>query len=163
MDKNLALEELNKFEIVQCGLRHEDIRYDQKSGIPQKRFVGETVYYERNNLCDSSLRKIRLGCAHAPSNIHFNELVKSVAAGNEQIGEQLETFDDLITQIYALDHEKGEWDKKRANCREMEQVPKAEMEKIEAHLSGVDVRHRLLIDQLTQIKKDLLQSITRLA
>ncbi|QNM86531.1 hypothetical protein H9W90_05275 [Polaribacter pectinis] len=148
--------ELEKFTVFKCGLKHELVKLDSKTKHPVKKIVSNKEIYERVALCNSSKRAYRLGCAHSNSNLKFNQLVSSIQIDNLEIKRILNEINQVISKIYLLDHEKGNLEKEFAICLEN---PSNSIVEIESSINSCKTTHNNYMNDLHLLKTALLSFI----
>ena len=107
-------EKLENFQLVQCGLSHEKVRLNPETSLPIKVKISEEEIFQRRDLCPADQRKKTLGCAHSSSNIAFERLIEDIASKDDTISLLKQRLNFQISEIYQLDHKKGDLEKARA-------------------------------------------------
>lgn len=155
-------ENLEHFKVVKCKLSHEVVAMDRNSGKALKTEVsGETVY-SRVNLCAINERKIRLGCAHSSANHSFNELLNKLPK-NDSILEGLQKeFNDVVLQIYQLDHVKGNLERDFALNSDVNFSGTISEQEIRFKLNECEDLHGKSMDRLDSLRKALIKRIDEL-
>ncbi|MEM9679531.1 MAG: hypothetical protein AAF901_04340 [Bacteroidota bacterium] len=107
-DLNVIIDQLEQFTIVHCKMTHEKVMYYNQQ--PQYKIVDNNIIFDRAKLCLG--RAYNLGCAHTKANTNYSILLGQL---EPYCGSHLEKlqylktrFEELILQIYQLDHERGD-------------------------------------------------------
>ncbi|HET8810571.1 MAG TPA: hypothetical protein VFM65_09960 [Flavobacteriaceae bacterium] len=142
--------DVENFTVKKCRLHHEKIAYDEAAKKPLYKEVGDEKNFERVGFCAMSIRKKRLGCAHSPANARFGNMLKSLELYDPTFIFLWEKFDRVINGIYALDHQKGNLEKRMA-----ENPAKETKQKIK----DIESKHSELTDELVSIRNKILEKI----
>ncbi|ARV14485.1 hypothetical protein [Polaribacter sp. SA4-12] len=150
---------LEDFELFQCGMYHEKVRLDPKTKLPLKtNIIGENQFL-RIDLCNSKLRKKRLGCAHSSANLNFNELINKIEIDSIHIKEIQIKINETILNIYELDHKKGNLEKEFAEVL-LNTIPNLETRNNIQNKIGICISlHRDYIATLKVLKDELINII----
>jgi hypothetical protein len=151
---------IESFHIVQCSMYHERVATDGNNN-PVHKFQGDTMIFNRVNLCHVNERKLRLGCAHSSVNLNFEGVLERLAVELPQRMEQILSFKTefqaVVTQIYTLDHKVGQLEHDLAVCRmTSDETLKVTIKNSMTVLKG---EHRKLMTRLSEIKSDIEQLI----
>lgn len=150
---------LEEFELFQCGMYHEKVRLDTKTKLPLKTNIIGDNQFLRIDLCNSKLRKKRLGCAHSSANYNFNELINKIEIDSIHIKEIQRKINETILNIYELDHKKGNLEKDFAEIV-LNIIPNLETRNNIQNKIGVCINlHRNYIDTLKVLKEELINII----
>ncbi|MCD2260746.1 hypothetical protein [Psychroserpens luteolus] len=150
------LEKIQAFQVVKCNMHHERVAFDSHKK-PIYRQTDKDIFFDRVSLCDVKHRKLRLGCAHSSVNMNFIRLLESLEQELPQQSPQFlvfkETFNDLISKIYALDHKKGQLEHDLALFKITSDIDGNEQLKTVS--KTLKAEHEMLMDQLLVIKSDI--------
>ena len=159
--ENMTLSEikqkLNAFQLIHCGLKHEEVLLDDKTRLPRMTGAIDEQVYKRQDLCAN--RKQRLGCAHSPANDHFKKLLDEIQANDPKIEKLKKEFNDLVLQIYMLDHKKGNLEKSFAESLETDNSSGLLPSDIQKELAACKQLHSKYINELGIIKSGVIQRI----
>lgn len=150
--------ELDAFELVKCGLRHELVKLDAETKLPLKHTSSIETQFQRIDLCSNIIRNKRLGCAHSASNVNFNRLIDALNTENTEIKTIQKKINDQILDIYALDHKKGDLEKEYAICLDKQMST----QDVDKQLKECITIHSAYIDNLKTLKTNLITSIDTL-
>ena len=145
---------IEQFHVVKCDMYHEKIKMDN-TGQPILNRTSNDSYYERMNLCETSERSKRLGCAHSSSNNNFLNLIDQLKTDDQKIVDLKKEISDLILQVYTLDHKKGELEKELVISLGNDNVKKESI-KIQERLTDSILTHRKLMDELKMLRNKLI-------
>ncbi len=151
---------IEQFHIVKCDMYHEKVKLD-KTGQPIIKSSSNESYYERVPLCEITERSKRLGCAHSSSNSNFIHLIDEFKTDDQEIIKFKKEISDLINQIYALDHKKGDLEKEIVVSFIVDKV-KEKQTKINEELGDCILLHRKLMDELKTLKANLILRLDQL-
>lgn len=146
---------LKDFEVVACDLVHEKVALNKK--VPRVIDVGGDEKFERKGLCKYDKRKQRLGCAHTNANTDFLNFLKEIDHLKPNIRTDVESLENIILQIYLLDHHKGELEKKKAEC--YLHNDHLNIQQCEEELKNAINRHRSLIQNLDGLKTQIIRKL----
>lgn len=156
-----SLEEIkNKlaaYEIVYCGMHHEKVALDPDSGKPLSDGDPNNPVYQRVALCDTSLRRVRLGCSHTSANNAFGNQLAVLCDTHPEFQPLKQKFDNKILALYSLDHRKGNLEAELAGLLDG-RLP-ANKEKIETQLEQCVTEHGGLMSDLKTIRDNILIQI----
>ncbi|MBL4705953.1 MAG: hypothetical protein JKY54_15615 [Flavobacteriales bacterium] len=155
-------QDLEKFQLVQCGLYHEKVAFNGETKMPISKGIGNQQEFKRVNLCDLSDRRKRLGCAHSMSNANFNQLIKDLALKDKSIGLLNLKFNVVVNSIYQLDHRAGYLEKDHATSLTPNNSHPISTSEIEKELLEVKAIHFGYISQLEGIKSDIILRINEM-
>ncbi len=155
----LLRKELNKFKVVKCDMVHERVLID-KEGVPQVKDALQD--YMRQSLCPIEQRSVRLGCSHSHSNSQFDQSLEQVAKQDVEIQRLRTDLNVLITEVYRLDHEKGNLEKDKADHLFMHPDNLGAIETTNALLDTTISAHRNLLDKIDQKRKAIITRIDHL-
>lgn len=154
-------QQIEQFELFQCGLYHEKVQLNSVTLSPIKTSVLDEEHYQRVELCKLEDRRKRLGCAHSISNNRFMSLIEGLDTDNSEIKDLQIKIDDVLLQIYTLDHVKGELEKEFAVS--LENNPEESVKNdIQIRLKECISTHSGFINELSGLKKELITAIDRL-
>jgi len=139
---------------------HEKIKMDT-TGQPILNRTSNDSYYERMNLCGTSERSKRLGCAHSSSNNNFLNLIDQLKTDDQKIVDLKKEICNLILQVYTLDHKKGELEKELVISLSNHNVKKESI-KIQERLTDSILTHRKLMDELKMLRNMLILRLEEL-
>lgn len=156
---NSIYTELLRYKTTQCQLKHEQVKEVISDAVmgdegPQDRIV-------RTGFCDSAFRKWELGCAHTPAAMHnFKTLVGNFAGAADLDASNLplQNMDDVICQIFLLDHEKGALEKQYSFLKLRNGSPE-EIAATQDKLKTAIAHHTVLINQLEQLRASVLAKL----
>lgn len=149
------IQALKDFEVVSCNLVHEKVLMDNK--VSKVKDMGGSNHFERKGLCTTLIRERRLGCAHTHANSNFINLLKEVEVQKPEIKSDAKTLENIILQIYLLDHHKGELEKKKAEYflhRDNQKIQQCE-EKLKTAIK----EHQSLVKELEGLKTQIIQKL----
>lgn len=146
---------IEAFELVPCGLKHELVKLDADSKRPIKHSISDKNQYQRIELCSLSDRNKRLGCAHSASNARFNRLIDQLETDDDIVIELQKNINAVIFKIYMLDHKKGDLEKEYAICLDKNITT----QKIKEQLNECITLHKTYINNLKDLKNSLITLI----
>ena len=145
-----------KFEIVKCGMYHEHIVLDVNKKAVYKE-DNNTIIFNREKLCNTEVRAVRLGCAHSSSNHNFEELLDSLSAllprKSLLILNLKNEFKAVVSRIYMLDHKKGQLEHDLALCKIT--LDYSENEALAQLSCRIKEEHNMLMEDLVEIKANI--------
>lgn len=163
LTNNMTLTEikqnLNSFQLIQCGLSHEAVQLDSKTNLPIMTGAIDKQFYKRVALCNLKDRKQRLGCAHSSANDKFNKLIDRLPENDEVIKKLKKEFNDVVLQIYMLDHKKGDLEKKYAELLVLCDSSILTSSGIQKEFDSCKLTHKKYINQLSYIKSGIIERI----
>ena len=162
MTKQEIRQQLSEFNLVQCGLYHENILMDPETKEPCKNISSNEVQYLRVKLCPMEVRSKRLGCAHSISNKRFEDLMDELKSNDSEILELKNEFNTLFCKIYKLDHVKGELDKELIIHDFDKSEESRDRIQIKQDLQNSIETHNQLINELGILKEKLLKRVDQL-
>ena len=150
------LEKIQAFQVVTCNMHHERVAFD-KDRQPLYKKTGDNISFTRQRLCNLTLRKERLGCAHSNANMNFIRLLDDLATHLPTYSNQILRFkhncSTLITNIYKLDHEKGQLEHNLALCKLT--VNLHQEDQLAVISKQLKDRHEQLMEELSVLKSDI--------
>lgn len=151
-------DKLSAFKTISCGLMHEQVRELQEESVTDDANL-EELRVKRKGFCNTTLRRHFLGCAHTLANDTFARLADSVYdMGLMQTTTRPSiAIKDLTVKIYLMDHEKGMMEKRKALVQYRQDA--AQIMVIENTLQEIISRHQTAINQLEQIRQDIMQQL----
>lgn len=153
---------LERFEAVPCRLAHEKVRLAPRTRLPVTRRTGDETIYQRNALCPADVRRWRIGCAHSVANGAFCRLLDSLNPDDSVIAEYRREFQELVSSIYALDHDKGEREKDYAICIGRKGFSENEAAQIREAIQKLEEEHVRRVHGLNDLKNAILNRLERL-
>lgn len=153
MNRQKTKTQLSGFKIVKCDMYHEKIQVDSRFNEPILTIQESEKIYLRNNLCSFKLRSERQGCAHSNANLNFIQLVDQLNDDDKKVTDIKTKIEQLITEIYQLDHEKGALEKEIHECS------LDKLLSVQKNLSKSIIKHRELMSHLESLKNQLLNYI----
>lgn len=151
-------EALTVFKTVSCKMYHEKVLTDATTGLPQTQPSPDGITFPRVSLCIT--RHHHIGCAHTKANIHFNRLLDQLP--QQEFSYLQGQFNELINQIYFLDHQKGEAEKQLA-ILQLEPSPcQVAIEQQNTSIKQMETTHDKLIQQLSVLKDSILKQLDQL-
>lgn len=151
------IEKIEEFEVFQCGLYHEKVKIDTTTKLPVKSNSVDEDCFSRVNLCDSRLRRKRLGCAHSSANYQFNNLINSIGIITDDIKETKDTLNATILKIYQLDHKKGDLEKEFAKAIQNKDTDLKKS--IQNKISNCIKLHKTFMNTLNVLKTDIIRKL----
>jgi hypothetical protein len=155
--------ELTQYKTFDCKLRHENIIDVQSNeGIDNMDLPLEAIV-NRVGFCNHGFRSVAISCAHTTAAIKFKNLV-------EKISQQVETpqndvcikaFDDLLYEIYLLDHKKGSLEKEYAFA-EFYDKSWVDREEIKLEINKIEKQHSKLVAELELLRQTILTTLNQL-
>lgn len=152
---------IEQFQVIKCDMYHEKVKLDTQTGQPIIKTSSNESYYERVPLCKITERSKRLGCAHSSSNNNFLHLIEELKTDDQEIFNLKKGISNLIIQIYALDHKKGDLEKELADSLGIDEVKKMQV-KVKEKLSDCIKSHRKLMDELNKHRTKLILRLDQL-
>ena len=155
-----TFDDIKSFDVVQCSMHHEKVAFDKK-GSPIHSLQGNSVVFDRIQLCAPEYRCLNIGCAHSSSNIKFERLLEHLETLLPKDADQImlfkNQFQSTITKIYALDHKVGHLEHELALCL---LKPNHDRNRhLKASMAILKSEHKGLICELSRIKSDIEQFI----
>ena len=148
---------LNDFQVVRCNLVHEKVLMSQ--GMPRVKEIGSDKKFDLKGLCPSLIRDKRLGCAHTMANSQFTRLIRKAELINPVIKSDIILLENLIFEIYQIDHLKGDLEKEKAIfCLQNDYLG---IKKCEDNLVELIDKHQSLISDLDRLKNRIIQALKR--
>ncbi len=129
------LVQLANYKVVKCGMHHEKV---VGGGVG-------TETLERNGLCATRERSVRLGCAHASSDRSFRSILSEMETYDRRFGALKEDFSKAMIQVYRLDHKKGDLEKQLFCSAGTERVI------IQEQIDETLGEHRALLDVIESV------------
>ncbi len=148
------IEKLKSFDVVYCKMVHEKILSSHEEF---------DTAIKRMPLCEKQFRDKRLGCAHGSSNIRFIETLRTISndwpSKREVIDEAVHAFNQLLSQIYLLDHKRGhlEYD---LYILKHKTASNTEIDSIKNQIETLEIDHTQLLTKLNTIRQDIINVLT---
>lgn len=152
-------QKLNAFQLIHCGLKHEEVLLDDETHLPRMTGAVDEQVYKRRDLCAN--RKQRLGCAHTSANSSFESLLNDLAKGDKYFMKFKNQFSEVVFQIYNLDHKKGNLEKKYAEYLEVGNSNDLLFSDIKKDLHACKLLHSKYINELENVKLGVIQYIDK--
>lgn len=151
-------EKLSVFQTVSCRLMHEQVQEIMDDSITDYADL-ERLMVRRKGFCNPAMRRTWLGCAHTMANDTFARLSDCVHATGILHTDTIPSigFNDLVVEIYRIDHEKGRMEKRKALAQKQNDT--AELINIADSMQDIIYRHQCCIKQLEQMRSDLMCQI----
>jgi hypothetical protein len=155
--------QLAQYKTFDCQLRHENIidiepNEDIDSmGLPLEPTVN------RVGFCNNSFRSAAISCAHTIAAVKFKNLIEKISQQVEipQKNLHLKAFDDLLCEIYLLDHKKGRLEKEYAFA-EFYYKRGMDREEIKLEIKKIEEQHSKLVAKLELLRQDILTTLDQL-
>jgi hypothetical protein len=155
--------QLVQYKTFDCQLRHENIIDIEPSedidsmGLPLEPTVN------RVGFCNHSFRSVAISCAHTTAAIKFKNLVEKISQQVEvpQNDFHLKAFDDLLCEIYLLDHKKGRLEKEYVFA-EFYDKKGLDHDEIKLEINKVKKQHSKLIAELELLRQAILTTLDQL-
>ena len=155
-------QEINQFKLKKCDLSHEQVALDRDTLLPIKDIIQGEKMFQRVEICPQKDRNQQLACAHSGALIRFNEMTEEIAQQDQQVHELCTQLNNLMFEVYMLDHRKGDLEKLYAEVRESSYLGPMTYESILEELNTCRQKHRLLIDQIQEVKTSIIQRLDHL-
>ncbi|HAS46576.1 MAG TPA: hypothetical protein DCS93_39200 [Microscillaceae bacterium] len=151
-------EALKAFKTVACKMYHEKVALDTITGLPETQSSPDGITFTRVSLC--AARHHRIGCAHTKANSQFNRLLDQLP--REEFAALQTQFNELINQIYFLDHQKGDAEKQLAMLLLAPSPDQVTIQQQNTAIEQLEVRHDQLIHQLSILRDEILTQLDQL-
>jgi len=152
--------QLAQYKIFDCKLRHESIiDIESNEGIDSMGLPLEPIV-NRVGFCNNSFRSVAISCAHTTAAIKFKDLMEKISQQIEISPNDLciKAFDDLLCEIYLLDHKKGSLEKEYAFAKFYNKSG-VEHEEIKFEISEVEKQHSKLVAELELLRQTILTAL----
>lgn len=150
------LEQISELQIVKCAMHHEGVVLDSE-GNPKYTELDGKIIFNRVPLCNSNIRKTRLGCAHGSANRTFEQLVRHLIKAYPKRSTGLiqlqNILSSVINKIYATDHKMGFLEHDLALC--LFENNEFTHQKLLQKRQDLRTIHDGLLDQLQIVKSDI--------
>lgn len=141
---------LKEFTVVNCGMVHERVKMENGNPLIYK--TEDSYDCTRLSLCPKKVRDIRLGCAHASSNLRFRNYLDKLCELDADFRVYEDELRSLLMAVYTLDHQKGELEKQLAiHLSEDKKVTG-----IKSQIRRAVSQHNELMEQLRELKQHIL-------
>ncbi|HEY0066009.1 MAG TPA: hypothetical protein VGB46_01560 [Flavisolibacter sp.] len=153
-------EEMSRYHTAACELIHEKVMLP-KNSMPAEDDPSVTQPgFPRLGFCNASDRQWRLTCAHTMAAASFNRLLGRLAdTGLLEAGRiQSEKINALLTEIYLLDHQKGNVEKDYAVLRQ-QSAPAPELQSTREKLNEIIRQHTILVRQVEALRGEILYEV----
>jgi len=155
--------QLAQYKTFDCKLRHENIvdvgsnEGTDSMGLPLEPIIN------RLGFCNHSFRDVAINCAHTTAAFNFKNLVEKISQQVEipQNDLHIKAFDDLLCEIYLLDHKKGSLEKEYAFA-EFYDENEIDREEIKLEINKVEKQHSKLVAELELLRRTILTALDQL-
>lgn len=158
MTLNQIKEALATFKTVSCKMYHEKVAFDTSTGLPQTQPATDRVTFIPVSLC--AARHERIGCAHTKANSQFNRWLDQLP--RQEFAPLQVKFNEVVNQIYFLDHQKGEAEKQLAVLLLATSPDQAAIQQQKIVIEQLEIHHHQFISQLSILKDDILKQLDQL-
>ncbi len=155
--------QLAQYKTFDCQLRHENIiDVESNEGIDSMGLPLEPIV-NRVGFCNHGFRSVAISCAHTTAAFKFKSLVEKISQQVEmpQNDVCIKDFDDLLCEIYLLDHKKGSLEKEYA-LAEFYDESGIEQEYIRLEINKIEKQHSKLIAELELLRQTILTTLKQL-
>ncbi|WP_158996388.1 hypothetical protein [Mucilaginibacter sp. L196] len=155
--------QLAQYKTFDCKLRHENIiDVGSSEGIDSMDLPLEPIV-NRVGFCNHSFRSVAISCAHTTAALKFKNLIGKISQQVEipQNDLLIKTFDDLLCEIYLLDHKKGNLEKEYAFV-EFYDKSGVDREEIKLEINKVGEQHSKLVAALELLRQTILTALDQL-
>ena len=151
-------DKLSKFQTVSCRLMHEQVQELLDHSVTGDADLDQLTA-KRKGFCNTTMRRISLGCAHTSANDSFAALADAVyETGISQTDSRPSAaINELVVKIYLIDHEKGIMEKRKAVAQHQQLV--AEIPGIQEAINEIISRHQTVVDQLEKFRCDIIHQV----
>lgn len=153
-------EEMSRYHAAACELIHEKVML-AKNSMPAEDDPSVTQPgLPRLGFCNASDRQWRLTCAHTMAASRFNRLLGQLADTGlvEADRIQFEKINALLTEIYLLDHQKGNVEKDYAVLRQ-QSASTPELQSTREKLNQIIRQHTILVRQVEALREEILGEV----
>ena len=159
---------LASFELVRCGMRHEQIQREPDGLLP---LVDASVDhgFVRETYCDSAIRSSRLSCAHTTARYKLAEMLDQIPGSvrnAEQVSQWKEKISKLDMAIIEVDQKKSDAELVHAResdrvCASLEHAAEARqaLDQISLKIRQLVSSHNAYSDQLSELLREILACI----
>jgi hypothetical protein len=150
-------EEMSRYHTAACGLIHEKVMLPKNSMPAEEDPSVMQPGFPRLGFCNASDRQWRLTCAHTMAAARFNRLLDQLAGTGlvEEGRVHSGKINALLTEIYLLDHQKGNVEKDYAVLRR-QSAPAPELQATRNKLNEIILRHSDLVGQVEALRAEIL-------
>jgi len=155
--------QLAQYKTFDCKLRHENIiDVESNEGIGSMGLPLESIV-NRVGFCNHSFKSVVISCAHTSAAFKFKNLIKEISQQAEipQNDLHIKAFDDLLCEIYLLDHKIGSLEKEYAFA-EFYDKNGIERKKIKLEMNRVVEKHSKLVVELELLRQTILTELNQL-
>ena len=164
---NLSLlsvwKELAKYHTATCGLIHEKVTEVRQNDHSVREGDQPGLIVTRVGFCSPEVRKWRLSCAHSNAMFNFVRLLRKLEDSGLLLSRQLpiQQISDLCTEIYLLDHHKGDLEKRLA-ILQWQQNKSEEGKILSVLLEETIKKHHHLTNEVGMLLQSVLQKVEQL-
>jgi len=148
--------QLAQYKTFSCRLQHENIiTVEPNEGTDNAGFPLEPIV-NRIGFCNHNVRSFAINCAHTTSAIKFKDLIKNISQNLEtfQGDTYIKAIDDLLCEIYLLDHKRGRLEKEYAFA-EFYEKGGIEGKKAKLEINNSVAYHSTLVAELELLRKKI--------
>jgi hypothetical protein len=148
---------MGRYHTAACELIHEKVMLPKNSMSAEEDDSVMQPGFPRLGFCNASDRQWRLTCAHTMAAARFNRLLDQLAGTGlvEADKIQSEKINALLTEIYLLDHQKGNVEKDYAVLRQ-QSAPASELQSARDTLNEIIRQHTALVRQVEALRGEIL-------
>jgi hypothetical protein len=150
-------EEMSRYHTAACKLIHEKVMLPKNSAPAEGDPSVTPPGFPRLGFCNASDRQWRLTCAHTMAAARFNRLLGQLAGTGLVEAERIqsERINALLTEIYLLDHQKGNVEKDYAVLRQ-QSAPAPELQAAREKLHDIIRQHTILVQEVEALRGEIL-------
>ncbi len=158
-----ALQQLSGYRTLQCGQNHEKVVEisEIEAGNPEMGHEDHPGWkLNIKGLCSAELRNSTLGCSHNMVLSKYNRVINDLIS-QDLIGQTalpMKEMNDVIAEIYRMDHEKGRLEKYHAVLKKEQSDVQQEAETAQK-LQELRQGHVELIKKLEILHQKVLQEL----
>jgi hypothetical protein len=148
---------MSRYHTAACELIHEKVMLPKNSMPAEEDTSVMQPGFPRLGFCNASDRQWRLTCAHTMAAARFNRLLDQLAGTGLVEAERIqsEKVNALLTEIYLLDHQKGNVEKDYAVLRR-QSAPAPELQSAREKLNAIIHQHTILVRQVEALREEIL-------
>jgi len=155
--------QLSQYKTFDCKLRHEQIINVEFNASTDHAGIPLQPITSRVGFCSRDARNQFVSCAHTTAAVNFKSILDNIKliAEFDKFDSFKQSIEALTTQIYVLDHKKGDFEKQYAYAK-FNDKPLAECEKIKTMLNQTVETHSSCVQQLELLRQAIMNELDKI-
>ena len=157
---------VENLKAVKCRVNHERVVIDKETGVPISTYIGEKAY-ERIGFCPSEVREQRISCGHTRASYILEDALTLLDSQGKNVKDLRNELNNVTTQIYMLDHRKGDAEKHLAilvekKLNSSEQSFEKEISLAKDAINDLENEHSDYVDKIAEVRDRIVLELERL-